>query len=407
MGRPLAAQRHLLTASGVCGRTAGHSFGRSLREDSPCRAGARASSWRAVGANISMWGPQAARFTQALDADLLALVETRVGATGVPKLKKELARMGWQCFAAPAAATASDFSAGTAVLCRRGLQTTGVTVDPGGRFSAVRVNLHDTSIVVAAVYLWTGEGPTERNVAVLRRLGEILSQQDRPAILFGDWNMAPSVLQETGFLAECKAEVVWQPQIASTMVGGSGYLDFFVVSSRLLPAVRPEGQVPAPFRPHIALGLRCAARPRDIRVRKLCQPKQFTGAGVPPCSDSCWQDALAAAMCDEQDASSYVNGVPSVFGAEYDSLAADLAGQLRSTVAAAERVMAEADAIPENVRHKYYGRCRQLSFRQAPLLDKRPKLAMEQEVADLWGKVSSLLDRLVDTRKMLLTAVPG
>ena len=59
-----------------------------------------------------------------------------------------------------------------------------------------------------SIYLHTVEGLTTRNCEILRALGRMTAAIRGPWIAMGDWNMAPEVLIQSGFIDELRGEVV-------------------------------------------------------------------------------------------------------------------------------------------------------------------------------------------------------
>ena len=49
-----------------------------------------------------------------------------------------------------------------------------------------------------SVYLWTGEGLSERNLALLHRMKLLTKTLKGPWIAAGDWNLEPELLQSSG-----------------------------------------------------------------------------------------------------------------------------------------------------------------------------------------------------------------
>ena len=147
-------------------------------------------------------------------------------------------RLGWSaCANSAKAGAAGHASGGVAVLARRGIGIRPLDVVneiyqhrqgfahfngccPGG-------------INCGSVYMKDGEGLSETNMLLLSSLAAALGRLRGPWILGGDWNMEPTTLASSGWLAAVDGVVIAS---ALPTCNASKY-DFFVVSRGLLPAV--------------------------------------------------------------------------------------------------------------------------------------------------------------------------
>ena len=87
---------------------------------------------------------------------------------------------------------------------------------------------------VISIYLWSGEGLSERNVALLQRLELLLRTIRGPWIVCGDWNIDAPALQRAGWPKRLKGQL-FAPR---TPTCNDRCYDFFLVSGSLAPAVR-------------------------------------------------------------------------------------------------------------------------------------------------------------------------
>ena len=131
-----------------------------------------------------------------------------------------------------------------------------------------------------SVYLWSGEGLSQRNLDVLSELARGLKRLHGPWIVGGDWNLEPGDLQRAGWL-----ELVGGSSVAPDgPTCGGRTLDFFVVPKCMSPLVVQVMTIvdwgPAPHH-----GVRLVLRGRGRHgagalVRKLAKPHPV-GAALP------------------------------------------------------------------------------------------------------------------------------
>ena len=58
--------------------------------------------------------------------------------------------------------------------------------------------IHKGGVHLISVYLWTGEGLSERNLALLHRLKLLTKTLKGLWVVGGDWNVEPELLQSSG-----------------------------------------------------------------------------------------------------------------------------------------------------------------------------------------------------------------
>ena len=149
-----------------------------------------------------------------------------------------------------------------------------------------------------SVYLWSGEGLTERNLEVLSELARGLRRLHGPWIVGGDWNLEPVDLQRAGWIDLVGGSIA-APDCPTC---GGRTLDFFVVPKCMSPLVVQVTTIldwgPAPHH-----GVRLILRGRGrygagALVRKLAKPYPV-GAALPsgclPHDENTrkWQDVRA------------------------------------------------------------------------------------------------------------------
>ena len=113
-------------------------------------------------------------------------------------------------------------------------------------------------------------GPNLTKAAEIRGFTKSINM---PFVLFGDFNMTPASLLASGWPQSMQATIV-KLGVATCNTGSE--IDYALVSDSLVPAVRSIAffRSLSPWRPHAALVLKIAARPRSINVRVVAhQPK--------------------------------------------------------------------------------------------------------------------------------------
>ncbi len=144
---------------------------------------------------------------------------------------------------------------------------------------------------LATVYLWTSEGMSARNLAILDALGAALRGLGIPFVVGGDWNVGPEVLEATGWAERLRAKIVAPQDVTfvPTATLGDGEsapaqgsrLDYFVVSEMLVPLVQSvrvvETELIAQHKPvRLALNPRLTGSTmRVIRRRMMPGPSEW------------------------------------------------------------------------------------------------------------------------------------
>ena len=75
------------------------------------------------------------------------------------------------------------------------------------------------------------------NQAPLRFIAGVVKAWRRPFILAGDWQVAPEVLEESGWPALMRARIVHTNSKTYSSGGHASHLDYFLVEESLLTAV--------------------------------------------------------------------------------------------------------------------------------------------------------------------------
>ena len=151
---------------------------------------------------------------------------------------------GWRAIVAPAVVVpCGRRSAGVAMFVRAGIAMAAPKPAPwGGVLEAsccvaahVDVGIRG-GLFVVSTYFFTGEGLSERNMALAARVAGWLHTQARTFVWAADWQNTPEAIGSCGFVQQLRASIM-APAVdgRGTRSNGSRVIDFFVVH----PAVRP------------------------------------------------------------------------------------------------------------------------------------------------------------------------
>ena len=214
--------------------------GAATATELPCHSSADCADWRKLGFwaidtfNPNAWA-SAESYLSVTSADAALLQETReVSKDKCKKLERGAWARGWSATISLATRTvAGGSSAGVAVLARKGIGLTAGENNVVGDAHSERLHhawmggVQKGGVHVISIYLWTGEGLTERNLALLHRLKLLVRTLKGPWVVGGDWNIEPELLQSSGWARYLKGQVF---ATEGPTCGDKRY-DFFLVSS--------------------------------------------------------------------------------------------------------------------------------------------------------------------------------
>ena len=195
-------------------------------------------------------------------ADIVFGQEVHAEGERFVKFKADGKLAGWKILGSEAQATGRGGNSGGVFIAAR--SRIGMGMCPGcgsveivpGRLVVVHLaTLAKGGIVGYSVYLWPTEGLSERNVGILRELGQHAAAHGKAWVAGGDWNLNPELLCSSRWPEKLRAYVkaVTDP-IGTCNKGEVGSnIDFFVVDHRLVHVVgvpRIDDKVrPNPHRP--------------------------------------------------------------------------------------------------------------------------------------------------------------
>ena len=80
------------------------------------------------------------------------------------------------------------------------LQAVAMVNDAPARFAGIFRRLKGGAIMMVTIYLWTGEGLSNRNWLILHQISTLCRMVTMPIIILGDFNMAPEILFQAGII---------------------------------------------------------------------------------------------------------------------------------------------------------------------------------------------------------------
>ena len=92
-------------------------------------------------------------------------------------------------------------------------------------------------VLVAVVYLYDGEGWSDRNVSIMHEVASALVALGQPFVMMGDFNMSPSEFGQGSFLDSVKGVVLAPDEPTFQATNSNSIIDFFVISASLACAV--------------------------------------------------------------------------------------------------------------------------------------------------------------------------
>ena len=231
--------------------------------------------------NPNCWA-SAVSYCSRTTADFACFQETRVWAAARDEAEHGMKLKQWSASISPCVAGPKGGpSAGVAVCVRShvGMRCSTVEEVKGDGIGS-RVNLKWIGAAMpggfhcGSLYLHDGIGlGHELNQKVLHGVAARVNLLQGPFVLSADWNGTPEELVATGFLKLIQGHIV-RP-VGKTCTAGKGrILDYFVVSSSMLPYIRGAFNVEdAGISPHSPVRLIFGSTPRKDMVRMLKVPK--------------------------------------------------------------------------------------------------------------------------------------
>ena len=328
-----------------------------------------ANSWGGMAGLVH--GRGALDFLHRTAADVVMVQETRLADEGRRGAAHRAARRAkWNLWAPAAAVTEKGYpSAGVAVAARVGFGMAATELPQRIQFDRTRIAHRHVGIMcrggvhMFSVYLHTAQGMSEHNKELLRQVARVVRLVRGPWVIGVDWNMAPEVLAESGWINEVEGRII----ATKAPTCGASKLDFFVVDRRLGQAVAYIKRLTGfGTSPHHLVRLAVKSGMRKLMVRTLVAP-----AKVPA--------VLPQGCLSEENSRG---------GGAGDEANSTLDQRLKDWYGAAERVWADIGGKEGEQRRKMVGRAEGPRFVWKCALGPPADSAMQStKAARSWRKI--------------------
>ena len=136
------------------------------------------------------------------------------------------------------------------------------------------LRLAQFTIVVCSVYLYASEGLSERNQNILFQLQLIKDILGFPLLIFGDFNMLSSDIEQAGWDRRLGAKFVKLDQGSTLINTESRNIDFFMATENVHQLVDYISQADnTPWSPHVGLNLQLNSLPHSVSGYIHCKPR--------------------------------------------------------------------------------------------------------------------------------------
>ncbi len=256
--------------------------------------------------NATGWGTLRTRL-KTTEAHAVLAQETKVDATRKAAVSDWANRNGWKMIDAPAVRGPNGgASAGVAVFIRSYIGAHRPTIgshiiEPGRAVAAVMDIEKCRPTLLVSIYLHDGEGLTERNKAILAKVGAFVQASGKQwqYVIGGDFNLIPEVLATSSFAHSLSARIVAPRNRRGTCrtIHGAKTYDYFVVNDALVQGMADITTLEVTgVKTHTPVEISFRARLTALRKLTLQKPtpiKRETVFGplLPPPR---WDDAMAA-----------------------------------------------------------------------------------------------------------------
>ena len=397
-------------------------------------------------ANITIWGPKVEHFFNKNTADVQCIAEHHLSAARLPAFIQERNRLHRRVYATAAVPTGrsvSGTSAGVAIMAKSHLYTRppdpdflqfvfGAENPTTARWTATSIRLRSMTINVVTVYLFTAEGLSLRNLAILEQILLYIQFCKGPSVVVGDWQVTPQELQTTRWMERAQLVVANPAGVTATCAtgfGGARLLDYFLVSPVLMPLLLSEAVYSVPWKPHIGLLLSLSAHPRSFHAPTLISPRPLpllpsNEVGLHDDVSGKWEEAtaLAHSYIQRKAPITKVKGcTPSLLEALHPIQVAQ-AQQYAQAYTSLEYYHLLVSSVPPPQHDRYIGRG------HFPFVDVRPLVPRSflsakfyPQAIDLWASLetcigwimrtkdpnsTNLVQPLLQIRKLVLIADP-
>ena len=239
--------------------------------------------------NITTWGPKATNFIldvkQRSKYGVQCLTEVHLVCDKLSDFKTNMKRHHLDEFSAAAIKLDSGGNhAGNTILSSQVLYTIPIPADImrqiidfnecKPQWVAAEIRCRGMSYLQICSYLDCGTKRGAANWAQIQQICSLIFCYGIPFVWVGDFNMTPENIRLSGILQLVNATIA-VPDCATTCSLGNDIIDFMIHSTKLTPLISKLTLVPTPMKPHYAFEWSIAARPRDVKVRKLVKPREL------------------------------------------------------------------------------------------------------------------------------------
>ncbi len=143
-------------------------------------------------------------------------------------------------------------------------------------FAACILRLKGRSIILVALYLWSGQGMSDANFRIFKQLRFLKDAVGKPLLVFGDMNMTSEQIAESGIFGLLGLDmIILKPSnVTSTMHKiPNRVIDLVMVEPCIAHIVHDlKADVSTPFL-HLGLEAKISARPKAEQILVLVSPK--------------------------------------------------------------------------------------------------------------------------------------
>jgi ribonuclease HI len=373
--------------------------------------------------NITEWGPKFMDFVSnipgckddAIDRsmgassigwDLMGVAEHHLSLKDLRGAAKKVANKGWRLIGVPArAGPSSGTSGGVLILSRAHLAVWPTLRSPcvcsgpqpvlghGHDWIACEVHLRKGVLTLVVLYLTNSLGMKGCNLGKAAEISRFARGLKGPLAIVGDWNMTPSEVMASGFLAAMGKQNsmrLLQPPTAFTCTSGKGRVYDYWAANQQAEAlmIEPWPVLACPWKVHKGIGMTFSCAPGSIKVQKLVRPKDLRhllphdrDCSVKECS---WEQAsvqadLARRPCDWSPVVAKLEGAPLLANAIQVPVSQRLAIDLQHFGETFDVWACSKAGVSPDVAHQYSGSL------QAPRFQMRRLVAQGHDiVANQW-----------------------
>ena len=152
------------------------------------------------------------------------------------------------------------------------------------------VRCKSVSIVLVEVYLCTGEGLSERNVAIIQWVVELVKASGLPGVVCGDFQNTAAELAGVQMIMSAGMELVSNDEVPTCFGRTPRAIDHCIVSSTFRPAITAVAVQPSVRKSHAALVISVLQRPMIVEGLQPCAHP----AWPPPPGGEALQEDMAA-----------------------------------------------------------------------------------------------------------------